>query len=94
MSELDVMELWATDIGNAYLDVVTREKLYIRAGPEFGKWKDTFLLPTKHCMDYVSAGSYSDKSYKNVFKILDSNLFLLSLPSIQQRTHQLVIMST
>ena len=30
-------ELWATDIGNAYLEAEAREKLCIHAGPEFGK---------------------------------------------------------
>ena len=30
------MEPWATDIGNAYLEALTSEKVCIRAGPEFG----------------------------------------------------------
>ena len=30
------MELWASDIGNAYLEALTKEKVYIIAGPEFG----------------------------------------------------------
>ena len=28
---------WATDIGNAYLEAETSEKVCIRAGPEFGE---------------------------------------------------------
>jgi hypothetical protein len=35
-SELNDMETWATDIGNAYLEAVTDEKVYIIGGPEFG----------------------------------------------------------
>ena len=30
------LELWVADIGNAYLESYTKEKLYIVAGPEFG----------------------------------------------------------
>ena len=30
-----VWELWAADIGNAYLEATTKEKLFIVAGPEF-----------------------------------------------------------
>ena len=29
------LELWGADIGNAYLEAFTDEKLYIVAGPEF-----------------------------------------------------------
>ena len=35
IGELDGMEPWATDIGNAYLEALTSEKVCIRAGPEF-----------------------------------------------------------
>jgi hypothetical protein len=36
LAELNQLETWATDIGNAYLEAETSEKLYIIAGPEFG----------------------------------------------------------
>ena len=36
IGELDGMEPWATDIGHAYLEALTSEKVCIRAGPEFG----------------------------------------------------------
>jgi Reverse transcriptase (RNA-dependent DNA polymerase) len=35
LAELNELETWATDIGNAYLEAVTSEKVYIIAGPEF-----------------------------------------------------------
>jgi hypothetical protein len=35
ISELNGLNLWATDIGNAYLEAITDEKLDIKAGPEF-----------------------------------------------------------
>ena len=35
LGKLNNLELWRADIGNAYLEAVTEEKLYIVAGPEF-----------------------------------------------------------
>jgi len=35
LSELNGLNLWSTDIGNAYLEAHTMEKVYITAGPEF-----------------------------------------------------------
>ena len=36
LAELNDLELWQTDIGNAYLESVTKEKVAFIAGPEFG----------------------------------------------------------
>ena len=44
LGELNGMELWATDIGNAYLESFTQEKVYIRAGPKFREREGRFLL--------------------------------------------------
>jgi hypothetical protein len=38
--ELNGLDLWATDIGNAYLEAFTMERNYIVAGPEFGQLSD------------------------------------------------------
>ena len=35
IAELNSLKLWATDIGNAYLEATTKEKLVIIAGPKF-----------------------------------------------------------
>jgi hypothetical protein len=37
LSELNGLVLWATNIGNAYLEDFTMERNYIIAGPEFGR---------------------------------------------------------
>jgi hypothetical protein len=37
MSEINNLEFWATDIGNAYLEALTVENVYIIAGPKFGE---------------------------------------------------------
>ena len=36
IAELNNLQCYGTDIGNAYLKAKTKEKLYIMAGPEFG----------------------------------------------------------
>ena len=36
LAELNQLEAWATDVGNAYLEACTDEKLFIVAGDEFG----------------------------------------------------------
>ena len=36
LAELNGLDLWATDIGSAYLEARTKEKVYIIAGGNFG----------------------------------------------------------
>jgi Reverse transcriptase (RNA-dependent DNA polymerase) len=36
LADLNGLELWGADVGNAYLEAKTKEKVYIVAGPEFG----------------------------------------------------------
>lgn len=47
ISELNGLDLWATDIGNAYLEAHTKEKVCILAGPEFGKREGHILVIQK-----------------------------------------------
>ena len=44
VAELNGMDLWAADVGNAYLEAYTKEKVYIVAGPEFEKLQGHTLL--------------------------------------------------
>ena len=36
LAKLNDLQVYSTDIGNAYLEAQTAEKVYIVAGPEFG----------------------------------------------------------
>jgi hypothetical protein len=36
LAELNQLELWGADVGIAYLEALTKEKVYIIGGPEFG----------------------------------------------------------
>lgn len=45
LSELNGLELWCTDIGNAYLEAKTKEKVHIIAGSAFGAQEGhTFVI--------------------------------------------------
>ena len=47
LAELNGLDTWATDIGNAYLEAETLEKVYIVAGPEFGELEGHTLVVFK-----------------------------------------------
>ena len=44
LAELNNLELWSTNIGNAYLEATTNERVYIIAGPEFGDHQGHILI--------------------------------------------------
>ena len=56
LAELNGLELHATDIGNAYLESYTQEKVCIIAGPEFGDRKDHVLIIQKALYGLRSSG--------------------------------------
>ncbi|MFM8621767.1 MAG: reverse transcriptase domain-containing protein, partial [Holophagaceae bacterium] len=56
LAELNHLETWATDIGNAYLEAKTREKLYIVAGPEFAELEGHLLVIEKALYGLRSSG--------------------------------------
>jgi hypothetical protein len=47
---------WATDIGNAYLESITKEKVYIIAGTEFGDREAHTLIIRKALYGLKSSG--------------------------------------
>jgi hypothetical protein len=47
LAELNTLELWGADVGNAYLESYTKEKVYIIAGPEFGDREGQLLIVRK-----------------------------------------------
>ena len=57
LSELNNLELWGADIGNAYLVTYTDENLCIVAGPEIGELPGHLLLINKALCGTRSAGS-------------------------------------
>ena len=56
LAELNGLEAHATDIGNAYLEAVTEEKVCIKAGPEFGELQGHLLIIYKALYGLRSSG--------------------------------------
>jgi hypothetical protein len=56
LSELNGLDLWATDIGNAYLEAKTSELLFILASPEFGDLEGHMLIIYKALYGLHSSG--------------------------------------
>jgi hypothetical protein len=56
LSELNGLDLWATNIGNAYLEAKTSELLFIVAGPEFGDLEGHMLVIYKALYGLRSSG--------------------------------------
>ena len=44
LAELNKLLLWGGNVGNAYLETLTKEKFYIIAGPEFGELQGHILI--------------------------------------------------
>ena len=44
LAKLNSMEVWGADIGNAYLEATTKEKLYIIGEPEFEELHQHILM--------------------------------------------------
>jgi len=56
IGELNGLKIWSTDIGNAYLEMYTKEKVYIIAGPEFDDREGHVLLISKALYGLHSSG--------------------------------------
>ena len=56
IAEHNDMKVWCTDIGNAYLESYTQEKVFIIAGPEFGDRRGHTLVIIKAIYGLKSSG--------------------------------------
>ena len=57
LAELTNLQLWEADVGNVYLQVLTKEKLYIVAGPEFEELQGHVLVMYKTLYGTRSGGA-------------------------------------
>ena len=57
IAALNDVDLMSADIGNAYLNAPCREKIWMKAGPEFGDEKDTIFLVVRALYGLKSAGA-------------------------------------
>ena len=56
LAELNQMEAWGTDISSTYLEVFTKEKLFVKAGPEFIDQEGHILLVEKALYGLLTSG--------------------------------------
>jgi Reverse transcriptase (RNA-dependent DNA polymerase) len=56
LAELNKLKHWATDIGNAYLEATTSEKVYINVGSKFGDLKGHVLVINKALYGLQTSG--------------------------------------
>ncbi|MEM1010203.1 MAG: reverse transcriptase domain-containing protein, partial [Myxococcota bacterium] len=57
LAELNGLELMAGDVGNAYLEAHTKEKVCFRAGPEFGELEGQIMVINKALYGLRSSGA-------------------------------------
>ena len=57
LAELNYLQLWGADVGNAYLQALTKEKLYIVGGPEFEELQGHVLVMHKTLYGTRSGGA-------------------------------------
>jgi Reverse transcriptase (RNA-dependent DNA polymerase) len=57
LAELNNLQIWATDIGNAYLEAYTSEKVYVIAVPEFKDREGHILIICKALYGLRSSGA-------------------------------------
>ena len=72
LSQLNDLEIWGADVGNAYLEAYTDEKLCIIAGPEFKELQGHLLIMVKALYGTRSGGA---RWHDRLFDILQELKF-------------------
>jgi Reverse transcriptase (RNA-dependent DNA polymerase) len=67
IAEMNNMELWATDVGNAYLESYTEEKVCFIAGPELGALEGSLMIIVKALYGLKSSGK---RWHERLFDVL------------------------
>ena len=83
LAELNNLQLWGADVGSAYLQALTKEKLYIVGGPEFENLQGHVLVMHKVLYGTRSLGvCWNDK-----LNFLISSIKLVSNLQRQTQTY-------
>ena len=72
LSQLNNLEIWGADVGNAYLEAYTDEKLCVMAGPEFKELQGHLLIMVKALYGTRSGGA---RWHDRLFDILQELKF-------------------
>ena len=73
LSELDRLKVWGTDIGNAYCEAFTKEKVYIEAGPEFRDLQGRNLIILKALYGLRTSGLHWHERLADCLRDMLSN---------------------
>jgi Reverse transcriptase (RNA-dependent DNA polymerase) len=68
LAELNALEVWGADVANAYLEALTKEKVYIIGGPEFGDLAGHTLLIFKALYGLRSSGLCWHQRFADVLR--------------------------
>jgi Reverse transcriptase (RNA-dependent DNA polymerase) len=68
LAELNHLELWGADVGNAYLEAKTKEKVYIIGGPEFGELEGHTLVIYKALYGLRTSGLCWHQRFADVLR--------------------------
>ena len=90
LGKLNNLDLWGADIGNAYLEAFTDEKLYIVAGPQFQELEGYILIFLKALYGLKSSGKRCAEVIHGIFwdmKFLpsraDPHIWLRKAPNLR-----------
>ena len=73
LAELNGLQLWGADVGNAYLEAKTKEKVYIVAGPEFGPLEGHTLIIDRALYGLRSSGLCWHQRFADVLRAMGFN---------------------
>ena len=75
LAELNQLDIWAKDIGNAYLEAKTSEMVYIGAGQEFGDKEGNTLIIYKSLYGLRSSGARWDENLSDDLRDIRFSIF-------------------
>jgi hypothetical protein len=71
LAELNELDIWQTDVGNAYLEAYTKEKVFVVAGPEFGELEGSVLVIKKALYGLKTSGLRWHERFADVLRDMD-----------------------
>ena len=79
IAELNDLQLWGADVGNAYIQALTKEELYIVACPEVVELQGNVLVMYKVLYGTRSGGACWHDKLLDILQQMDFNLQKLIL---------------
>ena len=71
IAEMNGLKTMAGDVGNAYLEAYTREKIYFIARPEFGELEGTIMIIIKALYGLKTSGARYREHFADYLLVRD-----------------------